>query len=48
MYVLNYLYDELLFQEGKYKFPKMQNYQTILGLTPRLLALDKNHKEFQT
>jgi hypothetical protein len=39
---------EYCYPEGKYKFPQMPNYQTILGLTPRLLALDKNHKEFQT
>lgn len=38
---------EYCYPEGKYKFPQMGNYNTILGLTPRLLALDKNHREYQ-
>lgn len=38
---------EYCYPEGKYKFPNMPNYRTILGLTPRLLALDKNHKDYQ-
>ncbi len=39
---------EYCYPEGKYKRPQMPNYETILGLTPRLLALDKNHKVYQT
>jgi hypothetical protein len=39
---------EYCYPEGKYKVPNMPNYETIRGLVPRLLALDKNHKEFQT
>lgn len=39
---------EYCYPEGKYRFPKMPNYHTIVGLTPRLLALDKNHQEYQT
>lgn len=38
---------EYCYPEGKYKFPQMPNYETIRGLTPRLLALDKNHREYQ-
>lgn len=39
---------EYCFPEGKYKFPQMQNYKTIESLFPKILALDKNHREFQT
>ena len=38
---------EYCYPECKYKNPNLGNYETIKGLTPRLLALDKNHKEYQ-
>ncbi len=38
---------EYCYPECKYKNPNMGNYDTIRELTPRLLALDKNHKEYQ-
>jgi hypothetical protein len=38
---------EYCYPECKYKNRNIANYQTIIHLTPRLLALDKNHKEFQ-
>ena len=38
---------EYCYPEGKYAFPGMGNYQTITRLTPRLLALEKNHKVYQ-
>lgn len=45
--VFKILTPEYCYPEGKYKNPNMPNYNTIIDLTPRLLALDKNHKEYQ-
>ncbi len=52
LYVTNQKFFKILtpeycYPEGKYKLPRMPNYETIRGLTPRLLALDKNHREYQ-
>lgn len=38
---------EYCYPECKYKNINLGNYETIIDLTPRLLALDKNHKEYQ-
>lgn len=38
---------EYCYPECKYNNPNLGNYETIRGLIPRLLALDKNHKEYQ-
>ena len=38
---------EYCYPEGKFRNPSMGNYHGIRGLTPRLLALDKKHSEYQ-
>ena len=39
---------EYCYPESKYKNKNMNNYNEIVGLTPRLLALDKDHNYYRT
>jgi hypothetical protein len=39
---------EYVYPECKYKFPTIRNYHSITNLTPRILALDKNHQWYRT
>ena len=39
---------EYVYPECKYKFPRMNNFIKVVGLTPRILALDKNHHWYRS